>query len=453
MKRNNESKSPNPFIIVLSMFIALAVPVAAALISIFILNRLLFIICLIIGIAYLIFWTTLGSVKYSNKKTGNPEVVQRIKDSVGQIGDADTEQMQLTLKMIGHISESVKESSNASEVVDTLNENLNALAGTSEEMSSSINAVATAAEEISSNINSIANTAEEMSTNTNNVATTTEEMSSNFKVIENAINDMSVSVNSIADNARNAVSVANEAVDKARVTTNTMLTLGKSAEEIGKVTGVIQVIAQQTNLLALNAAIEAASAGEAGKGFAVVANEVKELAKQTASATEDITSKIEGIQDSTNAAIEAIKQITTTITQINTAQVTITEMVEQQTKATGEIARNVTQATIGVNDISKNISESATGANHVSKGINEIASGANEVARNIAEAATGVKDLVSKLTEASVMVKEANRYIDHASKAAGVCNTSMNDMNISVDKISDMVTELNNLAENMEELI
>ncbi|MBN2442691.1 MAG: hypothetical protein JXJ04_15150 [Spirochaetales bacterium] len=450
MSSTNQQSSSNPFIIIFFIFMALAVPVGVSLLCIFFLNRLLFIIFLIVGIAYLIFWTILASVKYFNGREERSDIADRLKEFVGQIEEADTAQMQLTLKMIGDISESVKESANATQVVDVLNENLNALAGTSEEMSSSINAVATAAEEISSNINSIANTAEEMSTNTNNVATTTEEMSSNFKVIEYAINDMSLSVNSIAENARNAVAIANDAVGKAKNTTETMLALGKSAEEIGKVTGVIQVIAQQTNLLALNAAIEAASAGEAGKGFAVVANEVKELAKQTASATEDITGKIEGIQDSTNAAIEAIKLITTTINQINSAQVKITEMVEQQTKATGEIARNVTEATIGVNDIAKNINESASGANHVSKGINEIASGANDVARNIAEAATGVKDLVSRLTETSVMIKEANRYIQHASKAAGICNDRMNEMNVSVDKISDMVTELNQLTDGDE---
>jgi methyl-accepting chemotaxis protein len=257
---------------------------------------------------------------------------------------------------------------------------------------------------------------------------------------------MSQSVLVVAENARKAQSVANNAVIKARDTSQIMTELGKSAEDIGKVIGVIQVIAQQTNLLALNAAIEAASAGEAGKGFAVVANEVKELARQTAKATEDITLKIEGIQNSTKGAVEAIKEITNTIQAINDSQNQIAGMVEQQTKATTEIDNNISQARVGLNHIAKNINESAAGANIVARGINEIAQGANDVARNVAEAAAGVRDLSGKLEEAAVLVIEAKRYIKRATDATSVCNESMKEMNISVDQISDMVRNLNQLT-------
>ena len=394
-----------------------------------------------LGVCALIMFLTLKIIFMGRGNIGG-----RIETIAAEIGKADDVQMRLAVQMIGYIDESVKESSNATKIVEILEGNIQSLANTSEEMSTSISAVATAAEEISSNINSVANTAEEMSSNTTSVASTTEQMSSNFRMIEGAINEMSKSVGAIADNARNASSIAGRAVERAQATSDVMSRLGSSAKEIGKVTGVIQVIAQQTNLLALNAAIEAASAGEAGKGFAVVANEVKELARQTSTATEDITAKIEGIQSSTAVAIDAIKQISEIITEINGSQTQITDMVERQNRASGEIASNFSQAAKGLIDISRNINESATGANMVSRGISEIATGANDVARNVAETASGVKDIAAKQEEASVLITEATRYLKHTSTAATTCSEGMHKLNVSIDQISEMVVELNKLS-------
>ena len=145
-------------------------------------------------------------------------------------------------------------------------------------------------------------------------------------------------------------------------TNATVAKLGESSAEIGNVIKVITSIAQQTNLLALNATIEAARAGEAGKGFAVVANEVKELAKQTAKATEDISRKIEAIQNDTKGAVEAIAQIGKIINQINDIQNTIASAVEEQTATTGEISRNVAEAAKGSNEIAQNITGVAQAA-------------------------------------------------------------------------------------------
>ena len=138
--------------------------------------------------------------------------------------------------------------------------------------------------------------------------------------------------------------------------------------EIGNVIKVITSIAQQTNLLALNATIEAARAGEAGKGFAVVANEVKELAKQTAKATEDISRKIEAIQGDTKGAVEAIAQIGTIINQINDIQNTIASAVEEQTATTSEISRNVAEAAKGSSEIAQNITGVAQAARSTTEG-------------------------------------------------------------------------------------
>ncbi|MDH4183678.1 MAG: methyl-accepting chemotaxis protein [Nitrospinota bacterium] len=162
-----------------------------------------------------------------------------------------------------------------------------------------------------------------------------------------------------------------------------MNTLGVAAKAIGEVTEVIKRIAEQTNLLALNATIEAASAGEAGKGFAVVANEIKELANQSASAAEDIASRIGGVQDNTSQAVKVIADVAAIIGTINQAVEVISHSVEQQTKAASEIANNVAQAATGANSIASSISEVAKGANDVSRNTGEAARGANDVASNI----------------------------------------------------------------------
>ena len=168
--------------------------------------------------------------------------------------------------------------------------------------------------------------------------------------------------------------------------------LGESSAEIGQVIKVITSIAQQTNLLALNATIEAARAGEAGKGFAVVANEVKELAKETAKATEDISQKIEAIQTDTGGAVEAIGRISDIINQVNDIQGTIASAVEEQTATTNEIGRNVAEAATGTTDISNNVAEVAQIAKGASEGAHDTLTASQQLARMAAE----LQQLVSR---------------------------------------------------------
>ena len=210
--------------------------------------------------------------------------------------------------------------------------------------------------------------AEETAAQANAVAGASEQVSTNVQTVAAGTEEMSASIREIARNAADAAKVAREAVDLAASTNATVTKLGDSSTEVGNVIKVITSIAQQTKLLALNATIEAARAGEAGKGFAVVANEVKELAKETAKATEDISQRIEAIQADSRGAVAAIGKISTTINQINDIQNTIASAVEEQTATTNEMSRNVAEGAKGSNEISRNIAGVATAARDTTAG-------------------------------------------------------------------------------------
>jgi methyl-accepting chemotaxis protein len=173
-----------------------------------------------------------------------------------------------------------------------------------------------------------------------------------------------------------------------------MKKLGESSVEIGKVVKVITSIAQQTNLLALNATIEAARAGEAGKGFAVVANEVKELAKQTAKATEEIGQKIDAIQADTKGAVKAIEEIDAIIHQINEISDSIAAAVEQQTVTTKEIGRSVHEAAGGVDDIAKNIGGVAVAVKDITQGAHDM----QQASQELSHMASRLQTTVSRFT-------------------------------------------------------
>jgi len=186
--------------------------------------------------------------------------------------------------------------------------------------------------------------------------------------------------------------VAGEALKAAVETNATVTKLGESSGEIGQVIKVITSIAQQTNLLALNATIEAARAGEAGKGFAVVANEVKELAKQTAKATENISQRIAAIQTDTKGAVAAIGMITRIIGRVNDISVTIAAAVEEQSATTSEMSRNVAEAAKGSGEVARNI----TGVAQAAQGTSSGAKDSQKAARALAQMSVDLRGLVAQ---------------------------------------------------------
>jgi methyl-accepting chemotaxis protein len=253
-------------------------------------------------------------------------------------------------------------------------------------------ALSSSAEELTAISQQMAGTAEETATQANVVSAASEEVSKNVSVVAAGSEEMQASIREISKSANEAARVARNAVSVADTTNATIAKLGDSSLEIGKVIKVITSIAQQTNLLALNATIEAARAGEAGKGFAVVANEVKELAKQTAKATEDIGQKIEAIQVDTKGAVTAIAEISAVINQINDISNNIASAVEEQTVTTNEIGRNVTEAAKGTGDIAKNISGVADAARETT----QAAGDTQKAAQALTELAVQLQGLVAK---------------------------------------------------------
>lgn len=198
-----------------------------------------------------------------------------------------------------------------------------------------------------------------------------EEVSANAQALASAVEQFEDSIKEIATNSTAAADIAQQAVEATAETETTIARLGESSFEIGNVIKVINSIAEQTNLLALNATIEAARAGEAGKGFAVVANEVKELAKETSKATEEIIGRIGSIQAGTEEAVTAIGRVGEVISQISSSQTAIAGAVEQQTAMTSEISRNISEVAIGSGEIAKNISMVAETANNTTASSDE----------------------------------------------------------------------------------
>ncbi len=249
-------------------------------------------------------------------------------------------------------------------------------------VSSVVNAVTSAATELQATAQSLSATAEGASQQSNAVAGAAEEMTQNVQTVAAATEELSASIREIGNQVTESSRIVGDAVNQAGDTNAKVKMLAEAAQKIGAVVTLINEIAGQTNLLALNATIEAARAGEAGKGFAVVASEVKNLATQTAKATEEISGQIRAIQDATASSAQAIDGITQTINRVSEISTAIASAVEEQGAATQEISRNVQEASAGSAEVSTNITGVTQASQQTSAGSGEVLSAAAELARN-----------------------------------------------------------------------
>jgi methyl-accepting chemotaxis protein len=248
--------------------------------------------------------------------------------------------------------------------------------------------LASASTELSAVAGTIADAAGDTNAQTRSAAAEAEEISRNVQSVAAGADEMGLAIREISRNTSESAQVAMAAVGEAARATETVRQLGESSAEIGNVIKLITAIAEQTNLLALNATIEAARAGEMGKGFAVVASEVKDLAQETAKATEDIGTRVTAIQQDTSGAVEVISRISEVIGQINEFQTTIASAIEQQTATTGEMSRSIGEVAGGSNRIARNIADVSSAGATSAQGVEQTRQASNEVARTAEELRT-----------------------------------------------------------------
>ena len=319
-------------------------------------------------------------------RSENDKLMQALAQMVKELG-----------KMITNINAGVQTLSSSSTELVAISGQMSSGA---DQTSSRSNMVATASEEMSSNMTSVAGAMEQTTTNINTVATATEEMTA--------------TIGEIARSSEKARSITGDAVSQANKITAQVDELGRAAKDIGKVTETISAISAQTNLLALNATIEAARAGVAGKGFAVVANEIKELAQQTASATEDIKSRIDGIQATTSVAVTDIETISRVIQEVNDIVSGIAAAIEEQSAVTKDIAGNIAQAALGVKEVNHNVAQSSTVSRSIAQEIAEV----NQASGEISSSSGQVRISAEELSRLSEQLKElVGRYVYRAGTA------------------------------------
>ena len=249
-----------------------------------------------------------------------------------------------------------------------------------------------------------------------------ESITASIRSVSTAVEELSASLGEVAKSSNHSADIAGKAANTARETNKVFEKLGLAAQEIGNVVGVINDIADQTNLLALNATIEAASAGDAGKGFAVVANEVKELAKQTALATQEIEERIRSIQSSTRSAVEAIETIGRIIDEMHENTRTIVIAVEQQTSTSAQIAASVADSVERTEEITRAITSAADASRSSARGSDELKKVSVEMSERAAEAvqgSTAAREVVRDVAAAALENRKvANVTLGAANKVA-----------------------------------
>ena len=260
------------------------------------------------------------------------------------------------------------------------------------------------ASQTSQKSSNVSSSSELMSDNMTSVAAAMEQASTNINMVASAAEEMNATITQISENSTTARRITIEAVEQTTSASRQVDQLGESAKGIGKVLETIAEISGQVNLLALNATIEAARAGDAGKGFAVVANEIKDLAKQTAEATGEIRSKIEGIQSSTDGTVAHIEQIAKVVGEVNSTVETIATAIEEQSHATNEIANNVAQASEGISEVNENVAQSNESVGTIAAEIGEVNSAAAKITENSESVSKSAEQLSQLSDQLNTMV-------------------------------------------------
>lgn len=317
-------------------------------------------------------------------------------------GDLTYEFPTVSKALTGVYADMKQMTDNLKHIFEDISQGIQTLTSSSTELSAVSREMTAGAEKSSQKASNVSSAAEEMATAMNSVAAATEQTSANLQMIVAAAEEMTATINEISSNTAKGSQTTSQAVEKAEHISEKVDDLGRAAAEISKVTETIADISEQTNLLALNATIEAARAGESGKGFAVVAVEIKELAKQTAQATDEIGIKIGEVQSTTMESVNAIKEIVAIIDEVNFIVSSVATAIEEQSATTQEISNNVSQAATGVQEVNENVNQTSVVAGEVTRDIHHVSESADEISAgsvHINESALELSKLSESLNE------------------------------------------------------
>ncbi|MBU0992232.1 MAG: methyl-accepting chemotaxis protein [Proteobacteria bacterium] len=375
--------------------------------------------------------------------------VSRLSDMIGKVRE-DIERLIVSSTQLKTISDDMAGKSDQmdgqSTVVQTSSENASAsirnIATAAEEVSAQVSTVSSASDDLAGNMNTIGSITSDVTETFHSVASAAEQMSGSVKSVAVAIEEMYSTLNEVAKNSGRGADMTSNASDKAGETSGIVNALGNAASEIGDVVDLIKGIAAQTNLLALNATIEAAGAGEAGKGFAVVANEVKELARQTAGATEEIREKVEGMQNNTDSAVFAIEAIVKAISEINSIMSTIASAVEQQTATTNEISKSVGEAADSATSVSKMVQDAAKSADKASENIQAAIKSGAEVSRNLEDVTKAAVAIAKDAAQASTETENVLKNVSDLNVAINATSDDAIDTQKQADDLAKLANQL-----------
>ena len=401
------------------------------------------------------------------------KTVSNVYATASSLNKASNELLEVADVMAKNTSEMNIKTREAKSAAEQITSVIGKSAAASMDTSGNINAVVTLVEDITSTIRNLASASEESSVGTSqtsqliqaiserigNASRSAQGVSTSVNSVATAVKEINLSLNEISKNCERARSITGEAEERALETNKVIENLDKLSKQIGKIVDLINDIADQTNMLALNAAIEAAGAGEAGKGFAVVASEVKELAKQTGVATEDIRQQIEDMRVSTSTAVKSVETINNVIEEMTGITNTIAAAVTQQSATTWEISSAVTKAaedvraiTGEISQIARNSEEASRNIMETSKGVLEVARSANELSassanvnRNTEDASAKVSDIACSADEIKRESEEVYKNINEISLASAKTAQGAKDTSDSSKRLSEVANKLSNL--------